>query len=89
MFEVGKSKVVVSSSEDKLTVVSSGMTLHEAIEANKILQSEKISIRVIDMFSVKPVDSETIIKNAKETNGLILVVEDHYPEGGMGGIDYF
>lgn len=83
-FEVGKAKVLRSGQNDRLTIVSSGATLHEALGAADLLAKEGISVRVIDLFSVKPVDRETLEKNGLESNSLMLVVEDHYYEGGIG-----
>ena len=57
------------------------MTLIEAIEAAKELEKEDINIRVMDLFTMKPIDKEAIIKHAKDCGGKILTVEDHYPEG--------
>lgn len=61
------------------------MTLSEALIAADVLAAEGINIRVVDLFSVKPVDSETLVAAGKETDGLMLTVEDHYPEGGVHG----
>lgn len=82
-FRVGGSKVLRSSENDQATVVGAGVTLHEALEAYDELLAEGIRIRVIDLYSVKPVDRETLRKAAAET-GLLITVEDHYPEGGIG-----
>lgn len=82
-FVAGGSKVVCSSSNDRATVIGAGVTLHEAIKAAEILKKEGISIRVIDLYSVKPVDKATINRAAAET-GLIITVEDHFSEGGIG-----
>lgn len=81
-FEIGGSKTLKSSSKDKLTIVAAGITLHEALKAYEGLQKEGISIRVIDLYSIKPIDCATLEKAADET-GLLLVVEDHYEEGGI------
>jgi transketolase len=83
VFEVGGSKVLRSSQEDQATVIGAGVTLHEALKAYDELLDEDIKIRVIDLYSVKPVDKETVTKAAAET-GLVITVEDHYPEGGIG-----
>ena len=83
-FPIGGSKVVRSSGEDQVTVVAAGVTLHQALKAYDELQTEGISIRVIDLYSVKPVDAKTLVDAAQETNGVIITVEDHYPEGGIG-----
>jgi transketolase len=83
-FEIGKAKVLRSSADDKLTVVTGGVTLIEALAAYESLQSDGVSIRLIDVFSVKPIDEETLRASGKATNGLILTVEDHSPSGGIG-----
>lgn len=82
-FPIGGSKVVRSSDRDRATVVAAGVTLFEALRAYEILQKEGISIRVIDSYSVKPIDEVTLRKAAAETKA-IVVVEDHWPEGGLG-----
>jgi transketolase len=82
-FPIGGSKTLKSSANDKAAVIAAGITLHEALKASDLLQAEGISIRVIDLYSVKPIDAETIKKAAVEC-GSILVVEDHWPEGGLG-----
>ncbi len=83
-FEVGKSHVVRSSDNDVLTIATGGVTLYEALKAADALQSEGISVRVVDLFTIKPLDAEGLIKNGSETGKLILTVEDHYLEGGIG-----
>ncbi|GAB4235458.1 MAG: transketolase [Acidobacteriota bacterium] len=82
-FEVGGSKVVRKSDRDQATIVAAGVTLHEALAAADELAKEGISVRVIDLYSVKPVDRKTLEQAARET-GLIVTVEDHYAEGGLG-----
>src|ERR671935_2779951 len=83
-FPVGGSKVVRQSEADRVTVVAAGITLHEALEAHDQLKQEGIAVRVIDAYSVKPIDGETLRQAARETGGRLLVVEDHWPEGGLG-----
>ena len=83
-FSVGGSKVVYQSDRDVATVIAAGITLHEARKAYDQLQEDGINVRVIDAYSVKPIDEETIIAAAEETGGRIVVVEDHWPEGGLG-----
>ena len=83
-FPIGGSKVVRESGEDKVTVVAAGVTLHEVLKAQEILTAEGIAIRVIDLYSVKPIDTEALLAAASETNDTIITVEDHYPEGGLG-----
>ncbi len=81
-FEIGGSKTLKSSSKDKLAIVAAGITLHEALKAYEGLQKEGISVRIIDMYSIKPIDCATLEQAAEETQA-IIVVEDHYEEGGI------
>lgn len=81
-FEIGKLNVIRNSDSDVLSLISHGMTIPECLSAQKVLASEGINVRVIDLFSVKPIDKEGLIKNISETNKLAIVVEDHYFEGG-------
>jgi transketolase len=83
-FEIGKAHVVRKGTSDILTIVTGGVTLFEALEAAEQLQKEGISVRIIDIFTVKPVDAETIISNANDTGKTVVTIEDHYPEGGIG-----
>ncbi|EFF93940.1 transketolase [Streptomyces sp. e14] len=82
-FPVGGSKVLRASDGDRLTVVAAGVTLHEALKAADALHEEGIPVRVIDLYSVKPVDRATLRRAAEET-GCLLTVEDHREEGGLG-----
>ncbi len=82
-FEIGGSKVLRRSEADVATVVGAGVTLHEALKAFDDLKIEGIAIRVIDLYSVKPVDEAGLMEAAKAT-GFVITVEDHYPEGGIG-----
>ena len=82
-FPVGGSKVLRFSSRDRLTVVAAGVTVQEALAAADTLDREGIQVRVIDLYSVKPVDVETL-RQAAEDTGCLLTVEDHHPEGGIG-----
>jgi transketolase len=79
-FQVGKSKVVRSNDADKVLLIGSGVTLHEAVKAADELAKAGIHARVIDPFTIKPLD-EKIIEHAKAVGGRIVTVEDHYPEG--------
>jgi len=81
-FWIGGSKILRSSKKDKATVVAAGITLHEALKAYDALRKEGILIRVIDLYSVKPVDVATL-RQAAEDTGFIITVEDHYAEGGI------
>jgi transketolase len=82
-FKIGESKVAVSSDSDKITLVVAGVTFDAALEASSALKADGINIRIVDIFSVKPMDKDTLVKSAEQTNNTILVVEDHYPEGGI------
>ncbi|HZR97168.1 MAG TPA: transketolase [Chloroflexota bacterium] len=83
-FPVGGSKTLRRSDADQATVVAAGVTLHEALAAHDTLKAEGIAIRVIDAYSVKPIDAATLREAARATGGRLVVVEDHYPEGGLG-----
>ncbi len=82
-FPIGGCKVLRQSASDVATVIGAGVTLFEALAAYDELQKEGINIRVIDLYSIKPVDAATLLAAAKATQGLITV-EDHYPAGGIG-----
>ncbi|GAA2888771.1 transketolase [Streptomyces mexicanus] len=82
-FPIGGSKVLRSSGHDRLTIVAAGVTLHEALAAADALAQEDIPVRVIDLYSVKPVDRATLRRAAEDT-GCLLTVEDHREEGGLG-----
>jgi transketolase len=82
-FEIGGSRVLRSTVTDDVTIVASGVTVHEALKAAETLAEEDIGARVIDLYSIKPVDAETL-QTAAEATGRIITVEDHYPEGGVG-----
>jgi transketolase len=83
-FPIGGSKVVLSGQSDQVTLVGAGITLHAALAAADILRGEGIVARVIDLYSVKPVDAATLVAAAEATGGRIVVAEDHHPEGGLG-----
>ncbi|KKL16399.1 hypothetical protein LCGC14_2496000, partial [marine sediment metagenome] len=83
VFVVGGSKVLRASKEDRLTVIAAGVTLYEALAAYEELKGQDVLIRVIDLYCIKPVDKDTIVKAATET-GAIITVEDHYRQGGLG-----
>jgi transketolase len=82
-FPVGGAKLVRFSDEDDVTLIGAGITLHEALKAADTLAEEGVTARVIDLYSVKPVDVETL-RAAAEATGLFVVAEDHWPEGGLG-----
>jgi transketolase len=82
-FAIGGSRVVRSSDDDEVTLVGAGVTVHEALRAADVLADEGIAARVIDLYSIKPIDGETL-RVAAEATGRIVTAEDHYPEGGLG-----
>ncbi|MFD3311398.1 transketolase [Streptomyces sp. NPDC058694] len=82
-FPVGGSKVLRVSPQDRLTVVAAGVTVHEALKAADALAADGISVQVIDLYSVKPVDRRAL-REAAEHTGCLLTVEDHHEEGGLG-----
>jgi transketolase len=83
-FKVGGSKVVRQSAKDRVTLIGAGVTLHACLAAADALAAKKIAARVIDLYSVKPVDLKTLREAARATKGKFVIVEDHYPEGGIG-----
>jgi transketolase len=83
-FPIGGAKVVKQSDKDAVTVIGAGITLAEAVKAHGLLQKEGINIRVVDAYSVKPIGAKTIADAAHATNNRVLVVEDHWFEGGLG-----
>ena len=84
-FEIGKAMVVKKSDKDRVLLIGAGVTLHEALTAAEQLESKhQINARVIDPFTIKPIDIKTIASNAKECGTKVVIAEDHYPEGGIG-----
>lgn len=83
-FPIGGAKVLRQSPNDKITVVAAGVTLHEALKAADTLAGEGLPITVIDAYSVKPLAKDIILAAAAKTRNLVVTVEDHYPEGGLG-----
>jgi transketolase len=82
-FPVGGSKVLRSGDDDRVTLVGAGVTLHACLRAAEILAEEGVEARVIDCYSVKPVDAATLTAAVHATSGRIVVAEDHHPEGGL------
>ena len=83
-FEIGGSRVLRSSQGDAITVFAGGITVPEALAAADQLADEGVSLRVVDLYSVKPVDVTTVRDSVAATGGLAITVEDHWPEGGLG-----
>jgi transketolase len=82
-FPIGGCKLVRKSGSDCATVVAAGITLHEALAAHAILQKEGLDVRVIDLYSIKPIDAAAL-SDAASATGAIITAEDHYPGGGIG-----
>lgn len=76
-------QIVRQSNNDQVTIIGACVTLVEALKAADELAASGINVRVIDPFTIKPLDVETILLSAKQTGGRIVVVEDHYPEGNI------
>ena len=83
-FPVGGAKVVRQNAGDKVTVVAAGVTLHEAIKAADALKTQGIGITVVDAYSVKPLGKDVIKAAAAKTGNVVVTVEEHYAEGGLG-----
>ena len=83
-FEIGGSRVLRSSDEDEVALIGAGITVHEALKAADTLADEGISARVVDAYSIKPLDAETILAAVETTGGRLVTIEDHWPEGGLG-----
>lgn len=82
-FHIGGSKVLRTSPKDTITIVAAGVTLYEALKAHEELEQQGISTRIIDAYSIKPIDTKTLQDAARETKAFITV-EDHYADGGLG-----
>jgi transketolase len=80
-FRIGGLKVLRSSKKDSVLVIAHGVAVHEALKAHAALKDKGISVRVIDLYSIRPLDEASIRKNASECGGRVIVVEDHYPAG--------
>jgi len=76
--------VLKRSAQDKVTIIAAGITLFEALKAYEQLKQQKIAVRVIDAYSVQPIDKAGLRRNVKAAGGKVVVVEDHYPSGGLG-----
>jgi transketolase len=83
-FPIGGAKVLRQAAGDKVTVVGAGVTLFEALKAHDLLKAEGITITVIDAYSIKPLAKDVILAAAKKTGNVVITVEDHYAEGGLG-----
>jgi len=82
-FRIGGSKLLKSNKADVAVIVAAGITVHEALQAYEELKKENILVRVIDLYSIKPLDVAALVIAAHET-GAVITVEDHFAEGGLG-----
>ena len=83
-FSIGGSRLVRQSESDQVAVVAAGITLHEAVKACDELEQDGINVRLIDAYSVKPIDEQTLREAVRLTGGKVVVAEDHWAEGGLG-----
>ena len=83
-FRIGGSKIIRESTSDVLTIVAAGVTLFEALKAHDQLKAAGIAVRVIDLYSIAPIDRTTLVESGRATQRRILTVEDHYAHGGLG-----
>ncbi|GAA1975195.1 transketolase [Nocardioides panacihumi] len=83
-FPVGGSKTLLSSDDDDVVLAGAGVTVHICLQAAESLALEGIRATVLDLYSIKPIDSESLIRAVRATGGRLVVVEDHHPEGGLG-----
>jgi transketolase len=84
VFQIGKAKVVREAEGDQVLVIGAGITLFEALKAADELAAAGVKVRVMDPFTVKPLDWEAVQRHAAVCGGRVVTVEDHYPEGGLG-----
>jgi transketolase len=83
-FELAGFKVLRESHEDKLAIIGAGISLHQALKAYDMLKNEGINARIIDLYCVKPLNPQKLYDEIKKSSGKLIVVEDHYPQGGIG-----
>lgn len=83
-FPIGGSKVLRRSDSDVATLIGAGVTLHTCLAVADRFARDGVSVRVIDVYSLKPIDVVTLREASAETGGRFVIVEDHYPEGGLG-----
>ena len=84
LFPVGGARVVRRGDNDRVGVIAAGITVHEALKAHDHLKAEGIDVRIIDAYTVKPIDKTTLRETVKAVGGKLVTVEDHWPEGGLG-----
>lgn len=84
VFTPGKAHVVKQTVQDRVLLIGAGITLHESLAASELLAAQGIAARVLDPFTIKPLDVEAVVSNARAVGGFVVVTEDHYPQGGLG-----
>lgn len=85
-FELGGFKILQESKEDRVAIIGAGITVHEALKAHDALQQNGINARVIDLYCVKPLNSKKLVDEVRKSNNQVIIVEDHYPQGGIGEV---
>jgi transketolase len=83
-FTIGGAKVPRSSPDDQVTLIGAGVTLHNCLVAADELGRDGIAARVVDLYSIKPIDTQTLLEAARATGDRLVVAEDHWPAGGIG-----
>ena len=83
-FTLGNFKEIKKSKKDKAVIIGTGITTHEALKAYNKLKKKKISAAVVDLYCIKPFNSKKLINFVKKHGNKLVIVEDHYPEGGIG-----
>jgi transketolase len=83
-FEIGGSRVLRSSESDEVALIGAGITVHEALKAADALAEDGVAARVVDLYSIKPIDADTLRETAEATQGRLVTIEDHWAEGGLG-----
>jgi transketolase len=83
-FPIPGFKLLRQSAGDRAAVIGAGITLHEALKAYEELKAQGIATRILDLYCVKPLDARALAEHLQATGGRLVVVEDHYPEGGLG-----
>jgi transketolase len=84
IFPVGGATVVKRGDNDRVAVIAAGITVHEALKAYETLKAEGTEIRIVDAYTIKPIDKTTLLETVKAVGGKLVTVEDHWPEGGLG-----
>jgi transketolase len=83
-FTVGGSRSLRSSENDEVTLIGAGVTVHQCLAAAGLLQRDGIAARLIDVYSIKPIDRDALLDAVRAPNGRLVIAEDHHPEGGLG-----